>query len=100
MDCEPSSFMSTLHKKQSANLEKAMKKGAVGIVLSRQPSICKKCGEIFAQPVVSYSLDGAEYKLNGFCSKCSSDKFEIIGDTAFCPECKSEIVIRYVGKWD
>lgn len=100
MDCVPSFFLSTLSQKQNKKLNKAIKKGADRIVLERFPSVCQMCGEIFAQPVVTYYIKETEYKLFGYCTKCSSDKCEIVSDKAQCPECKAEIIFKQDGLWD
>lgn len=100
MDCVPLSFISTLPKKQQKALDKAMKKGAAQIVLERFASVCKKCGELFAQPVVTYYLNDSEYKIFGFCPKCSSDKCDIVSDKVLCPDCRTEISLKETGLWD
>lgn len=100
MDCVPSYFIPTLKKKQVGKLNNAMKKGADRIVLERFASVCEKCGELFAQPVVTYYLKDNEYKLGGYCPKCSSAKSVIVNNKAPCPECKAEIAFRQVGVWD
>lgn len=96
----PSAYINELPESKQEQLKNALAEGAARASINRVPCVCKECGEIFALPVVKYTLDGKQNELKGSCPVCSSDICGSIENNAVCPECKSELDVVQTGLWD
>lgn len=100
MDCMPQHFIKELSEAVQKKLEQALAEGALRMSINRLPCVCEDCGEIYAIPIITYTLNDEKHEISGVCPKCSSNNNKIAENTARCPVCEADIKIKEVGLWD
>ena len=99
-DCMPPKIGRELSEEKQALLKEIISNGAKRVIINRIICACKDCGEIYALPIVSYTLDGEQHELKGDCPKCSSENAKAVENNVPCPICKAEITLTQAGLWD
>ncbi len=97
MDCSIDSIMDALSENEQKELAEVMQLGATRISIDRKPCTCVSCGEIYAVPIVSYTINGDKNTICGVCPACEKKEYTTL---RLCPECKKELAVSETGLWD
>ena len=101
-DCETEVILSILPEKKRCLLEVAISRGAKWISIDRRLASCGMCGELFAQPIVTYTQNKQRMELHGVCPNCG-DEHGIEWseyDELLCPRCGAKRTLQLAGFWD
>ena len=96
-DCEIEMIMKLLTPERQEILSAAVKNGASGISVTREPCICVSCGEIYAYSAVFYRMNNIDKRLRGVCPHCGSENCI---SAKKCPQCKGVLSHSIAGHWD
>ena len=97
MDCNIETILKELPQDGQRTLSDAVKHGASRISITREPCSCDSCGEIYAVPIVNYTLNNTLNELFGICPKCSEKKRN---PPSKCPVCGKVLSLNEEGLWD
>ncbi|MBQ5320030.1 MAG: hypothetical protein J6K17_13120 [Oscillospiraceae bacterium] len=96
-DCNLDAILTELSENGQKILYEAVQNGAVQISINRIPCSCVSCGNIYAIPIVNYTLNGNTHTVSGQCPECNEEKY---ASAINCPNCKKIITLEETGIWD
>ncbi len=100
-DCNMDAILMALPDDEKQMLVDASEQGATKIVIDRKPCECRLCGEIYAAPVVTYTLMEAVCEIRGRCPNCGKQsQTPQINPPEKCPKCGDNVSLNFVGHWD